>query len=336
MEEEKEEEGIRKINRLLEQLGELKRRTEVELESDEEGEEGCVNCGADVESFVKNVREGSVVCRECGVVSETIIDQTAEWRDYGSEDSKSSNPNRCGSAINPLLTTLTTNIGYSSHINTKRLQKLHMMYQYKYEDRALWLVMDMLKRKKEDYSIPREIIDDATCLYVSLTRQKNNDGTNIITRGEVRKGILGACLYFAFQRSGKSQQPQFISSVMDIEQKNLTRGIKIFTGMMSDANIKLKTISTKPYELIDRCCNRLELDYSFIQETKKVTKIIYESECVSESTPTSVAAGTIYYMLKKKKIKVSVDKLVKCLNTSIVTITKVYNKLEKYKEKLGI
>ena len=47
--------------------------------------------------------KGIVLCSKCGKMSEKIIEYSAEWRYYGSEDSKSSDPTRCGLPANFLL-----------------------------------------------------------------------------------------------------------------------------------------------------------------------------------------------------------------------------------------
>ena len=42
-------------------------------------------------------------CRECGIIYKDVLDETAEWRYYGADDSNLSDPTRCGMPINPLL-----------------------------------------------------------------------------------------------------------------------------------------------------------------------------------------------------------------------------------------
>ena len=43
------------------------------------------------------------VCIDCGTILENNIDYNAEWRYYGSDDSKYSDPTRCGLPTNALL-----------------------------------------------------------------------------------------------------------------------------------------------------------------------------------------------------------------------------------------
>ena len=40
---------------------------------------------------------------QCGIIYKDVLDQAAEWRYYGAEDSSMVDPTRCGMPINPLL-----------------------------------------------------------------------------------------------------------------------------------------------------------------------------------------------------------------------------------------
>ncbi len=54
----------------------------------EEGEELCLHC--DSENLLLD--NGHVICRDCGTINSTSIDCNAEWRYYGNDDSKYSDP----------------------------------------------------------------------------------------------------------------------------------------------------------------------------------------------------------------------------------------------------
>ena len=58
----------------------------------ERDENSCINCE---KNTIQNLK-GELICSNCGYFSGINIDNGAEWRYYGSEDSKSSDPNRCG------------------------------------------------------------------------------------------------------------------------------------------------------------------------------------------------------------------------------------------------
>ena len=62
-------------------------------------EDFCTNCETHA---IQNIK-GELICSNCGYFSGIKIDNGAEWRYYGTEDSKSSDPNRCGMPTNSLL-----------------------------------------------------------------------------------------------------------------------------------------------------------------------------------------------------------------------------------------
>ena len=76
----------------------------------------CVNCLSD-SSMRYDYREGTIVCIECGLISQNrFIDQTAEYRIFSDENSSSTNPIRVGGTYNDHLITG----GLGVHIEKKQ------------------------------------------------------------------------------------------------------------------------------------------------------------------------------------------------------------------------
>ena len=71
----------------------------------------CPECHSD--TLIEGA-SGQYECTSCGVLSGQVIDSGAEWRFYGSEDNKSSDPTRCGMPVNELLpeSSLGSVVGY--------------------------------------------------------------------------------------------------------------------------------------------------------------------------------------------------------------------------------
>ena len=63
-------------------------------------EDICQNC-----KKTKNiiVLDGQMICQHCGDVQDEVLDYGAEYRYYGAEDTKSSDPTRCGMPTNSLF-----------------------------------------------------------------------------------------------------------------------------------------------------------------------------------------------------------------------------------------
>ena len=67
--------------------------------------EQCVYCKA-TNSFTTDYKAGQVACSSCGTVQdERLIDDTQEWRNFGSENTgnSSTDGNRCGAPTSPYL-----------------------------------------------------------------------------------------------------------------------------------------------------------------------------------------------------------------------------------------
>ena len=71
---------------LFNALDEFKPTDKDELE--EKDEDFCINCE---KNTIQNIK-GELICSNCGYFSGINIDNGAEWRYYGTEDSKSSDP----------------------------------------------------------------------------------------------------------------------------------------------------------------------------------------------------------------------------------------------------
>jgi transcription initiation factor TFIIB len=58
------------------------------------------------EGMVTNAKQGVVVCTTCGlVISSRIIDESAEWRNFGESDDGKTDMNRVGGKNNPFIST---------------------------------------------------------------------------------------------------------------------------------------------------------------------------------------------------------------------------------------
>ena len=88
-----------------------KQKFEVKLDNDTKIER-CTVCKS-----IKIIElSGFYVCQECGIENNLIIDQGQEWRYYGSNDSKGTDPSRCGMPTNDLLPTssIGSSVGFST------------------------------------------------------------------------------------------------------------------------------------------------------------------------------------------------------------------------------
>lgn len=85
----------------------------------------CQECKG--ESLIQNTKQGNIVCQICGLVqSSRIIDETAEWRNFGDDDGNKTNMNRIGGVINPYVSNSgieTSVMGKNANLYSKWLTK---------------------------------------------------------------------------------------------------------------------------------------------------------------------------------------------------------------------
>ena len=137
----------------------------------------CSNVKCESNSF--DLDENNTICKECGTVQFKSIDLGAEWRFYGADDNKNSNPTRCGMPTNVFLpkSSLGSIIGNENmsknYYQLSRIRKYHMWNSMPYKERSLYNVINKLNSKASGGGISPSIIEDAKSLYKQLSEKKN-------------------------------------------------------------------------------------------------------------------------------------------------------------------
>jgi transcription initiation factor TFIIB len=289
-----------------------------ESKSDAE-DEVCLHC----KSQRLVLDEGNFVCQDCGTVTDRFIDSNAEWRYYGHEDSKMSDPTRCGMPTNDLLpeSSLGTIIGNKTGecYEMKILRKYQMWNSMTYKERTLYNIFDMLTVNAVNNGIPASIIEEAKVLYKKISEMK-------ISRGENRSGLIASSIYMSCKSNKVPRSAKEIAQIFNLKTTTMTRGCKKFQDIIS---IQLE--STTAQDFILRFCSKLNLD----KETKDICLYIVnkadEMSIICENTPPSIAAGSIFLCCHVCNIPISKKDMAVACQISIVTITKCFKKMFNYR-----
>lgn len=288
----------------------------------------CSNCKSD--QLITNNRSGYVICKSCGCVDKEVINVSQEWRYYGSEDNKSTDPTRCGRPIDPLLpkSSMATTIGGSGFHNIKRL---HNWTSMPYNERSLYNIFEKIKLKTQHSNIPKIIIDDAMFIYKIIhDKTEKNEDAHILTRGSIRKGVIAACIYNSCKKHNMPRSPVEIAKIFDIDNKTMTRGCKKFKEIMKSKNIVLNIEKPKINDFIIRYCSKLKFEKHLIHVALFVYNKVKKLSIASNNTPLSIIGGIICLMTNLYALNVKKSDISKICNVSEVTITKCYKKLNKY------
>jgi len=294
-------------------------------QQDNEEETNEENCCSKVMN--QQMGEGVVLCKICNNVVTNIVDGP-EWRYYGSGDSKSSNPTRCGMPTNELLpkssmgTTISNRGGGHNMNKVRRYQKWNGI---PYKERSLLKVFQDITDKCSKGGLPPIIIKESHSLYNIIANNK-------ISRGGNRLGLIAACVYFACVDSHVGRSVNEIAEIFGIRNTILTKGCKIFKETMyQNKNMKrintYKTIGIEDF--IHRFCSKMGLNDEDILSIKKIATMCKETNIVCENTPPSMAAGCIYLYLKHKGITKDKKELATVCKISEVTINKCFKKIER-------
>ena len=235
-------------------------------------EQKCINCKTS--SDFKLV-DGYYWCNECGESNGINIIESAEWRFYGSEDSKMSDPTRCGGSSNNLLYNMSCGTMISSKGNSpevKRLRTIHKFITSNYNDRAILKIFEELTITASNHNINSIIIEHAKKIYKDIRDVK-------ISRGINRDALVATCLMTSLNINNVSRSQKEISAIFNINQSHITKSRKKLIELNNyiKNNIVEKLNITKPEHFIPRNCSILNIEKKYsdlmILISKKVVNI---------------------------------------------------------------
>jgi transcription initiation factor TFIIB len=270
------------------------------------------------------LHDGNYICKRCHSLVDRFIDSSAEWRFYGYDDNKSSDPTRCGMPTNELLpdSSLGSIIGYSpneSH-EMRIIRKYHMWNCMTYKERSLYNIFDTLTLNAVNNGIPKSIIDEAKMFYKKLSEMK-------ISRGDNRSGLIASSIYMSCKTNKVPRSAKEIAKIFNLKVTTMTRGCKKFQDIM-----KMDMESTNADDFISRFCSKLNLSNKQKETCREVIRKADELSIVCENTPPSIAAGSIYMCSVACDWGISKKELADACEISQVTISKCYKKLNQYVE----
>lgn len=281
-------------------------------------------CCDNMNNFIMHA--GITTCKVCKNIVSNISD-TAEWRYYGSNDTKSSDPTRCGMPTNILLpeSSIGSTINFKNNSKSmnqiRRYQNFHGM---PYKERSKYKVFNTIAEKCNKHNINTKIVGEAKSLYNSISEIK-------ISRGSNRDGIIAACVYFACKECNVPRASKEVAEIFDIDITIMTKGCKSFQEIMNLNKKNKKRIVNKsinPRDFIDRFCDKLNIDVKKIEE---ICDLCLKNNIISQNTPQSIAAGCIYFHIKKNDLDITKKSLSGVCKISEVTINKCFKKIDEHK-----
>lgn len=279
----------------------------------------CKNCNS--EDIILD--DGNYVCKSCNTLIARFIDMQAEWRYYGNDDSKASDPTRCGMPVNDLLPNSSLGSIISNQTNEsydmKLIRKYHMWNSMSYKERSLYNIFDNITVHAANSGIPTSIIEEAKVFYKKLSESR-------ISRGENRSGLIASSIYMSCKSNKVPRSTKEIAKIFNLKLTTMTRGCKKFQDIM---NMNLD--SSCPVDFIQRFSSKLNISKDIKDLCKHVVEKADELNIVSENTPPSIAAASIYLCNVICEIGITKKDLANSCEISQVTLTKCFKKLHAHR-----
>jgi len=299
----------------------------------------CPECSTDSNIQIDN---DEVVCTACGNHVCFMIDSTAEYRWFGSED-RHPDPCRVGNPINPLLpesslgTRILTRPGDNKAM--RRIRQYHLWNIMPYRERTLWTVFEMLQVRASNAGISIAIVEETKQLYSQVSRL-------CICRGPQKDALIAACLYESLKRHDTPRRPQEIAKMFQIDVKFITRGVKQFSGLLEEyqhtakpthiqSPVKVDTPSTNFRHYLEPAVYKLEtprtLHGQILDYAARVGSMIDELGICPETMPASLAASALTLTCEKFQLGKSNMEIAKVCDISTATLQKCLKRIAAWK-----
>lgn len=284
--------------------------------------ECCKHCG----SLDIVLDDGNYVCYGCHCLADRFIDMTAEWRYYGAEDNKGTDPTRCGMPVNELLpdSSLGSVISHQQNesYDMKLIKKYHMWNSISYKERSLYNIFERITQNAVSAGISPSIIEEAKAFYKKVSESR-------ISRGENRNGLIATSIYMSCKSNNVPRSTKEIAKIFNLKNTTMTRGCKKFNAVML-----LNIESTRPVDFVQRFCSKLGLPHNMRDECKRIIERADELNIICESTPPASASGCIYLCNLAYDLGLSKKNIADASGISMVTLSKTIKKLVSYKDHL--
>jgi len=176
-----------------------------------------------------------------------------------------------------------------------------------------------IRKDLEKLNLPTKVINLADQYYFEVTKGE-------IKRGNLRKGIMFACVFEAYKDINKHQIPDQLRTLFGIDKKNGSRGLTYFLSRKKKTDREYITAE----HFIPKICEKFQFtDESILEVRSLYHQLKLKSPQLDHSYPQSVACGCVYYVLTElKRIDITGEQFGKIVGLSSMTIMKKSNEIK--------
>lgn len=296
--------------------------------------ESCDRCG----SRLAFADEGFLTCTSdhCGRLYKDLVDHSAEWRYYGTDDHANVDPTRCGMPINPLL----EESSYGCKVlcfgsTTYEMRKIRRYAEWQsmpYKEKSQYDEFQIITTMAHNAGIPKLIIDDAIRFHKRISEH------DVTFRGDNRDGIIAASVYLSCRINNYPRTAKELATIFHLDTGSATRGCKnallILNEIEKNSDEKTVFVATKPEAFLERYSSKLGIPGELSKLCHFVSHKVEASGYLAENTPPSIAAGIVYFVAHSCGLTTTKRDIKLISDISEVTINKCYKKLEMHRDEL--
>lgn len=290
--------------------------------------DNCFNCKS-TNSIRVDFKAGQVACTLCGAVQDDrVIDETQEWRNFGSENTGNSNndQNRCGAPTSEFDTNnLTTSIAVKSKNNPlgKFTKGIHGNNNSTFNRGSI-----KINELATFLDLHPRITDKAKENLKKVEESKKLKGRSL-------EAVVAAILYISCKQCNAPKDLKEMTKVLNLDKRDVTRCFSSINMIIDTGKGKNDYVKQNILGLVRKYCNVLELPPKLIQASNEIAEKICNIGVLDGKSPRTIAgtsilhAVNIYNFEKKGKKQIS-----EASNTTENTVTHAYNEIFPYASQL--
>jgi transcription initiation factor TFIIB len=285
------------------------------------------------------MEEGLPTCTnpQCAIIYKNTLDFSPEWRFFGPDDRGGTDPTRCGNPVNPLLKESSFGCkvlcGHNSSYEMRKIRQWTEWQSMPHREKSLYEEFQYITAMAQNAGIPKIFIDEAMVFHKDISEQKMFRGLN-------RDGIKAASIYISCRLNGCPRTAHEIAEIFRLDKTSATNGCSMAVSILNNIERNMEPseqtqlCKTTPTLFIERFCTRLNMNPELILLSKFIAKKIEENNIINDNTPTSIAAGIIYFISQNCNLNINKTDIKQICGVSEVTINKCFKKLENIKSNL--
>tara|TARA_Y100000591_G_scaffold72454_1_gene60230 strand:- start:420 stop:1208 length:789 start_codon:yes stop_codon:yes gene_type:complete len=204
---------------------------------------------------------------------------------------------------------------YNNNNNNRKFNNSNRCHLRKSDEKNIF-------KDVSNLNIPDNVIQEANTIYQNVVKDQ-------IYRGNTRKAIIFACIFYAYKNINRPQTCDSLIHLFNIDRREGLKGLKIVNLNSNNTTIS-KTNYITPQNIITEFMNNLSASKEDIQNVINLYDRIHKkSEIINRARPQSVASGLIRYYIIKHNKNISIADFISIVHISELTINRMVKEISR-------